>query len=356
MASYLTVLTFFLSNQHVVDDHTINWTRLSFYYTFIWLQCLFYQTLGQLLGILLINHLDIATALSQVAFCSTALFNGVYVKLHRGPYPILEQIGDYFGIVQMTRGLFYSIYGIDRCKPEIEANVVLIDNKIDPELVPEYIAQVLLIVAGIRILTFAIMFFRFSSFPKFCRLSCSFGGSEKSKPALEEVVIQQPEAKTDKARKASVYYQVPFPKVVRFADVDTKKPQRRKSKTMEDILSMSRRVSRGEGEKKRCAFLTGKPIIAWNHLSLFRSNSIITGDTPTLSGEPEKAILRDLSGGLAFGTLNAILGASGAGKSSLLKVLNGRSKTRLGPDTEIYLSRYTTITTCFISQVSFVFL
>lgn len=345
----MTGLTYFLSNQHVVDDHAINWRRLSVYFTFIWLQCLFYQTLGQLLGIVLVKHLDIGTTLSQVLFCATALFNGIYVKLHRAPFPLLETIGEHLGIVQMTRGLFYSIYGIDRCKPETEANVVLIDNKIDPELIPDSIIQVISIVAGIRLVTFAIMFIRFSTFPKVCRtiFCCCFCGSKKkvgSEEAEEDVV------KLESGK--DIILEVPFSKTVTFADSKVNKKRKRKSTTMEDILSMSRRVRRGESEEKRAAFLTGKPIIAWRHLSLFRCNSMITGDTPTLEGAPEKAILRDLSGGLEFGTLNAILGASGAGKSSLLKVLNGRSKTRLGAETELYLSRYTTTTTCFISQVS----
>src|SRR5699024_4055727 len=51
-----------------------------------------------------------------------------------------------------------------------------------------------------------------------------------------------------------------------------------------------------------------------------------------------------------FGTLNALMGTSGAGKTSLLKVLNGRCKTRLSDSIQFYLCKFTKISTCFITQ------
>ena len=361
-AFYLTLLTYFLSNQHVVDDHAINWHRLTTYTAFIWLQCLFYQTLGQLLGILLVNHLAIATTLSQVLFCATALFNGVYVKLHRAPWPLLSALGEHLGIVAMTRGLFYSIYGIDRCDPQTEASVVLVDNQIDPERVWAYFQQVLLNVVAIRLLTFVIMFFRFSRFPAFCCFLCR----KRSSPAVDD-------------KETAVVVAIPMeitpytPKKKRAAH------NRNRRSTFDDIiLRGNRNISAGrnkrrasehaarlELKRRSSIFLADKPLIGFRNLSLYRCNSRITGETPT--DAPGKAILRQLSGVFAFASLNAILGASGAGKSfffcilnlyhisplgksSLLKVLNGRSKTRLTADSELYMSRYTPITTCFISQ------
>ncbi|OTF83516.1 hypothetical protein BLA29_002117 [Euroglyphus maynei] len=44
------------------------------------------------------------------------------------------------------------------------------------------------------------------------------------------------------------------------------------------------------------------------------------------------------------------MGPSGAGKTSLLKVLNGRSKTRLNVESRFYLSRFTPTKTCYITQ------
>ena len=44
------------------------------------------------------------------------------------------------------------------------------------------------------------------------------------------------------------------------------------------------------------------------------------------------------------------MGTSGAGKSSLLRVLNGQCKTRLSDATAIYLSNLVKIQMCFITQ------
>src|SRR5699024_7291624 len=63
-----------------------------------------------------------------------------------------------------------------------------------------------------------------------------------------------------------------------------------------------------------------------------------------------QVILRHLKGELCFGTLAGLMGTSGAGKTSLLRVLNGQCKSRLSSDTAVYLSKYTKINTCFITQ------
>jgi ABC-type multidrug transport system ATPase subunit len=64
----------------------------------------------------------------------------------------------------------------------------------------------------------------------------------------------------------------------------------------------------------------------------------------------EKIILRELNGFIEFGTLNALMGPSGAGKTSLLNCINGRNKAYLTDETQIYLSQFELIRTCFISQ------
>ena len=80
--------------------------------------------------------------------------------------------------------------------------------------------------------------------------------------------------------------------------------------------------------------------IAWIELSL---------KFKRLLGE-EKQILNSLNGCFEFGTINALMGPSGAGKTTLLKCFNGRNKSYLTEDTKIYLNKFRTIRTCFISQ------
>ena len=64
----------------------------------------------------------------------------------------------------------------------------------------------------------------------------------------------------------------------------------------------------------------------------------------------EKIILDSINGFFEFGALNALMGPSGAGKTTLLKCIIGRNKSKLTDETKIFLSSYTRIRTCFISQ------
>ncbi|KAH7642958.1 hypothetical protein HUG17_9649 [Dermatophagoides farinae] len=78
-------------------------------------------------------------------------------------------------------------------------------------------------------------------------------------------------------------------------------------------------------------FCTGRYIIGWRQLTLFATDTIYeVRSTPgPLDDFGDKLILRNLSGQFQFGTLNAIMGSSGSGKTSL---------------------RFVPIRTCFIKQ------
>ncbi|CAG2166651.1 unnamed protein product, partial [Oppiella nova] len=58
----------------------------------------------------------------------------------------------------------------------------------------------------------------------------------------------------------------------------------------------------------------------------------------------------DINGFTSFGTMTALLGPSGAGKTSLLKALNGMNKNLITNKSKIYLNNNTRIRGCFISQ------
>ena len=64
----------------------------------------------------------------------------------------------------------------------------------------------------------------------------------------------------------------------------------------------------------------------------------------------EKLILRGIRGFAQFGTLTALMGPSGAGKTSLLKCLNGMYRSLMAEESKIYLSNCRKIRTCFIAQ------
>ena len=64
----------------------------------------------------------------------------------------------------------------------------------------------------------------------------------------------------------------------------------------------------------------------------------------------EKLILRGIKGFIRFGTMTALMGPSGAGKTSLLRCLNGMYRKMMTEDSKLYLSKTHRIRTCFIAQ------
>jgi ABC-type lipoprotein export system ATPase subunit len=81
--------------------------------------------------------------------------------------------------------------------------------------------------------------------------------------------------------------------------------------------------------------------IAWIDLSLRIEKNLF---------RKEKVILNQLNGCVEFGSLNALMGTSGSGKTSLLRCISGRYQTLLSDETRIYLSKFVKIRTCFVSQ------
>ncbi|CAG2121195.1 unnamed protein product, partial [Medioppia subpectinata] len=82
-------------------------------------------------------------------------------------------------------------------------------------------------------------------------------------------------------------------------------------------------------------------VMAWNDLTLVQKN---------LLGKPVKNILDSLNGQINFHSLTALMGPSGAGKTSLLKCVNMRSNAGLTADTQMFVSKYTELRTAFIMQ------
>ena len=64
----------------------------------------------------------------------------------------------------------------------------------------------------------------------------------------------------------------------------------------------------------------------------------------------EKVILNNINGEIHFGTITALIGPSGVGKSTLLSCINGFNKSDISNDSVFYVSKTKSIRSCFIVQ------
>ena len=64
----------------------------------------------------------------------------------------------------------------------------------------------------------------------------------------------------------------------------------------------------------------------------------------------KKQILKRLKGKINFGSLTALMGPSGAGKTSLLRCINGINQNGLSKETRMYISKNYKLRSCFIVQ------
>ncbi|XP_054164189.1 uncharacterized protein LOC128961900 [Oppia nitens] len=85
----------------------------------------------------------------------------------------------------------------------------------------------------------------------------------------------------------------------------------------------------------------GSLSIGWSNLTLRLAKTIYSD---------EKLILRSVDGFVEFGTLTALMGPSGAGKTSLLRSLNGQYGELMTAESRIWLSPNCRVRRCFIIQ------
>ena len=81
--------------------------------------------------------------------------------------------------------------------------------------------------------------------------------------------------------------------------------------------------------------------IAWVNLTVSKKS---------LFSNKTKVILDNINGQIQFGTLTAIIGPSGVGKTTLLSCINGFNQSDISNDSMFYVSKTKSIRQCFIVQ------
>ncbi|XP_027205546.2 uncharacterized protein LOC113799154 [Dermatophagoides pteronyssinus] len=308
LALHTTTLIYFLIDHTFIDDGYFNWYRFANFFLFMWMFFFYIQSVGQLFSIVFSKYSQVAVAIAGIAYAPLDFNNGYFFPYNYIVNPSSKIISDILGTKIIRNGLINAFYGIDQCEIN-QISSVLIDNGINQKTVYTDLYKILINSIALRILTLFLLMTEFQSW--------KFPSKKLSKTSNITELIK--------------------------IDYDNSN-----NKSIQTLIQSNERMKlKDETEFEK--FSKNKIIIAWRSLSLFNSGSYLELRSALKLEEP-KYILRNLNGQFRFGTLNALMGTSGAGKTSLLKVLNGRDKTRLSSETKFYLSKFTPLRTCYITQ------
>ena len=116
----LTISTFayFSSGQHAIDNYTINWNRYGQYTLSVWLLCLYAQSLGHLIGVLVMRSATTAVVISIMIYTVMDITNDFLFKSDEFKSDLLVMGSNLIGLKYITKYVIYIIYGIDRCNKD----------------------------------------------------------------------------------------------------------------------------------------------------------------------------------------------------------------------------------------------
>nr|XP_046917637.1 ABC transporter G family member 33-like [Dermatophagoides farinae] len=300
-----------------VDQYQINWHRLAILILFYYLMFMYGQSFGYFVLATCIDQLELLLLLCQMILIIFIMTNGLLVSINIMDKPFYLAISHIIGNRYLMDGIIYAFFGIDRCDPHTEYSKILKQLSIDPDNVYWNIMYPMFVTVVIRIISVVVMRWTFRN-------------------VNDGKIVSKKKVKT-LARILTPSIEINF---------------HEKPTSVQMIDSNNNFEVDLPNKNEFQQFCNGRYIIGWRHLTLFATETIYEmRPTPeSLDDFGDKLILRNLSGQFQFGTLNAIMGSSGSGKTSLLKVFNGKMKTKLSGSTQFYLSRFVPIRTCYINQ------
>ncbi len=279
----LATSSYFAVSEHAIDGFVVNWHRFGHYLLCTFICLLLTQSFGQFVGVAVLEPFEIAIMLSTTFFTFVMMLDDFFFKTDELKHQIFVCVSEVLSMKYVTRYLIYIFYGIDRCDQTTELSWVLEKNYVIPSKIWWYIIQVVATAAIFRAITLIFMYFKFNNFKH-----------SKSSPKRQQLTI------VHQSHKA-----IPIDFGAKSSSVDV----------LSAALARTISHSRSADELEFQQFARDKIIIGWRNLTLHGSRSIyaIGGGTPS-----ERPILRNLNGDFRFGTLNALMGMSGAVSVSFL--------------------------------------
>ena len=298
------------------------------------------QALGYLIGVLFIKYQALAVLLAVGSY--SVLTNLSNIMILTKDLPFAFQYLSRFSITKLiSNSVLIIIYGWNQCQ-----NGAYVLNKFDlkEDMLVNSIIYSIIYYILLTILSLIILLFKNNKiFGWNCRKQADYAEESirhSSNKLSNNIMVNLDEADNKsesitsgsvvqgsliKELKSKLKCKNPVERLPIKSNSDTNKPecQHEVQDINVEILS----------KKRLC--------IAWIDLTLIRPKSMF---------EKQIIILNNLYGCLEFGSMTALLGPSGAGKTSLLKTINGRQTLKLNEECKIFNSKYRKIKTCFISQ------
>lgn len=234
------------------------------------------QSFGQLIGIILVDHMEFAIIACMILNASLTLMNGLFVDMSRNKNPFILSASDIVANKYISYGVLYTFYGFERCDWENENSIIVQFFDMNLNSVQDWITRVVVNVLILKLITLLIMYYKFGNFSD----SMLFRLFKKCK---QEHDLQSDLISIDYEENVSI----------NSLNNNTKEVIHEKSSNEIEFDKFSR----------------GRIMIGWRNLTLFGSSTIHEISSSTM---PRKPILRNLNGHFRFGTLNALMGTSGA--------------------------------------------
>ena len=312
-ASSTALISFFLSNQ--LNESKRFW---SYFYCF---QLLFHGIDGfaHFVAVLLYKQSTIAIIMASLFSISNALFTNVFVSMDDLPN-ILEWLSNVSLMKFPVNMAYIAMYGFDRCPTNQTSKLLMRLNLTDDHKFVEHSAYIWAQVLLFRLMTFiAIILTKNPKIYRFLSNRIKFDVNEV-KNSSNDIELQTFSGNTSQTE----CYENPI-------QIDL----------IEENSSVENQLNDENDTESQEIQIKRKLSIAWIHMTLKVKKTFYS---------EEKLILRGIKGFIEFGTLTALMGPSGAGKTSLLRCLNGMYRNLMTKESKIYLSNSTKMRTCFIAQ------
>lgn len=326
----ITSVMYFVVGEQAIDGNRINWHRFLFYHLLIWLKLLYGTSLGEVSAVLSPGRRrpELAIGLTTVIFACHMLWDDSMIKVDDARFSAVIRISiDFLGCQKyFVKYLAYLFYGLNRCDyGEGEYSLLLHELGVIPDKANYYLFRIVLYIAHLKVVTYLVLLIRFSSF--------QLGRFLNRSPIWCGILSEQEDVELVKRSSDQVMIE------------------------LSNNNNNGKAISNHSLTKSSKVFEQKKPVssdalLAFTNLTLHSKKSLLT--SPFIGQHQHQhnsvPILQNLSGQFNFGTLNAIMGMSGAGKTSLLNVLTGQFASQLSPESAFYLSRRAPLRKAFIAQ------